>query len=58
MFLLFLIIVAVIILVIRCCLISLTHLDKYNLGCGAFIILVFAIMALLSLFMGLVGFLL
>ena len=58
MFLLFLMIVAVIILVIRYCLIALTHLGKYSLGCGAFIILVFAIMALISLFMGLVGFLL
>lgn len=58
MFLLFLMIVAVIILVIRYCLIALTHLDVYNLGCGAFIILVFAILALISLFMGLVGFLL
>ena len=58
MFLLFLIIVAVIILVIRYCLKALTHLGEYSLGRGAFIILVFAILALISLFMGLAGFLL
>ena len=58
MFLLFLIFVAVIILVIRYCLIALIHLGNYSLGCGAFILLVFAIMALIILFMGLVGFLL
>lgn len=58
MFLLLLIIVAVIVLVIRYCLIALTHLGEYSLGCGAFIILVFAVLTLISIFMGLVGFLL
>ena len=58
MFLLFLIIVAVLLLVIRYCIIYLTHIDGYNIGCGALIILILAVWALVSLFMGLVGFLL
>lgn len=58
MFILFLAIVIILLLIMRYCLIALTHLDMYSLGCGAFIILVFALFALISLVAGFIGFLL